>query len=62
MGEIITDYFIALEPYGRPRGPFEKDREHIYNAAVTVKPGPKVDQRHQEPPSPPAVLVDRQRG
>jgi len=26
MGEIITDYFVALEQYGRPRGPFEKDR------------------------------------
>ena len=42
MGEIIADYFLALEQYGRPRGPFEKDRQCIYNAAITVRTGPAV--------------------
>ena len=45
MGEIISDYELALERYGRPRGPFEKDRdrESVYRATATAKCGPKVD-------------------
>jgi hypothetical protein len=55
MGEIVTDYFEAVQRFGRPTGPFERDRQCIYNAGATVKPGPRVDQRHQESPSPPMV-------
>jgi hypothetical protein len=50
LDAVSSQSFRALEQYGRPRGPFEKDREHTYNAAVTVKTGPKIDQRHQEAP------------
>jgi hypothetical protein len=25
-GEILDDYAVAFERYGRPKGPFEKDR------------------------------------
>ena len=53
--KVLKNYHLALEQYGRPIGPFEVGREHIYNAVASAKPGPPVDQRHQEPPSPPAV-------
>ena len=49
MGEKVTDYFAALEKYGRPRGPFEVGREYPYDARSTAKPGPRVDPRHREP-------------
>jgi hypothetical protein len=44
-GEIITDYVVAFERYGRPRGPFEKDRQCTYDATNAVKAGPKAEQR-----------------
>src|SRR5262249_24545630 len=55
MSEIIDDYEIAFERYGRPKGPFEKGRQCGYSAVATVKPGPAVDQGNQEPP--PGTLV-----
>lgn len=50
MSEIIDDYEIAFERYGRPKGPFEKGRQCGYSAVATAKPGPAVDQGNQEPP------------
>ena len=49
MGEILTDYYAALEKYGRPKGPFEAGREYPYDATSTAKSRPRVDPRHREP-------------
>src|SRR5262249_12549482 len=51
MGEIVSNFFEALEKFGRPRGPFEKDRQCIYNATVTARPAPKDDRRPAKPPA-----------
>jgi hypothetical protein len=49
MGEILTDYYAALEKYGRPRGPFEAGRQYPYDATSMAKSRPRVDPRHREP-------------
>jgi len=56
VSEIVTDYFVALEKYGRAIGPFEKGRTCVYNATATAKRGPRVEQ-----PSPDDLLVPPER-
>ena len=56
VGEIVTDYFVALEKYGRAIGPFEKGRTRVYNATATAKRSPRVEQ-----PSPHDLLVPPER-
>jgi hypothetical protein len=51
--KVLKNFNLAFEQFGRPKGPFEVGREHIYNATATAKRGPKVDGRHREPPAAP---------
>jgi len=61
MGEIIDDYFVALERFGRPIGPFEKgrDRNCVYRATATAKRGPKVGNQEDDPLVPPERWWDQ---
>jgi len=51
--KVLRNYQLAFEEFGRPKGPFEVGREHVYNALASAKRGPPVDKRHTEPLSPP---------
>ena len=57
--KVLRNYQLALAEFGRPVGPFEVGREHIYNAVASAKRGPSVEQRHQELPAAPVRPVWR---